>query len=275
MDIAGRSTNSLSAQTARQHTCENHKTNSMTQTSKKTSIFVRLWPAYIVIAGFALAISQGWHTHLTPQSLAENALYLNNLVLENFAMVLSAYILIYIAATAFMVPASALTISGGFLFGLAVGVPATVVGASLGAMVLYWAAKSSLGEVLREKAGPFLGKMEAGFKENALGYMFSLRLIPAVPFAVANIAPGLLGAKFRDFAFSTVFGIIPGTIAYVWLGAAAKGTIIDAAQRGEDLDVAALFKSLAANFLPALIALGAVSLIPIIYKRFSAAKAAT
>lgn len=247
----------------------------MTQTVKKTSIFLRLWPAYIVIAGFALAVTQGWHSYLTPQSLAKNALYLNTLVIENFALVLSAYILIYIAATAFMVPASALTIGGGFLFGLTVGVPATVVGASLGAIILYWAAKSSLGEVLREKAGPFLGKMETGFKENALGYMFSLRLIPAVPFAVANIAPGLLGAKFRDFAFSTVFGIIPGTIAYVWLGAAAKSTILDAAQRGEDLDVAALFKSLAANFLPALIALGVVSLIPIIYKKYSSAKAAT
>lgn len=242
--------------------------------TQKKPILIRLWPTYIIAAGFALAMSQGWHTYLTPQSLAEHAVYLDKLVSENFVLILGAYVVIYIAATAFMVPASALTIGGGFLFGLLVGAPATIVGASLGAMCLYWAASTSLGSVMREKAGPFLGKMETGFKENALGYMFTMRLVPVVPFAVANIAPALLGAKFRDFAISTVFGIIPGTIAYVWLGAAARGTLLDAAQRGESLDAGALFKGLAANFFPALIALGVVSLIPLIYKKIKGPKAA-
>lgn len=239
---------------------------------KETPVLLRLWPLYIIIAGLALAISQGWHTYLRPTSLAENAVYLNTLVTENFVLVLAAYVAIYMLSTAFMIPGSALTISGGFLFGLMVGAPATVIGATLGASILFFATKSSVGEVLKEKAGPFLSKMEAGFKADAIAYMFSLRLIPAVPFAVANIAPGILGAKYRDYAFTTFLGIIPGTVAYTWIGAALQGTLLDAARKaettGQAVDVDGLVGPLVNNFFPALVALGVVSVIPIVYKKF-------
>jgi len=246
--------------------------NIMTLTESELSenskpLLIRLWPLYVILGGLALVISQGWHNYLTPTTLAENAVYLNTLVAENFWLVLVAYVVIYMLATAFMVPASALTISGGFLFGVLVGAPATVIGATLGACILFLATKSSIGAVLKEKAGPFLGKMEKGFNEDAVSYMFSLRLVPAVPFAVANIAPAVLGARFRDYALTTFFGIIPGTVAYVWLGAALKGTLLEAAQSGESIDTGALISATASNFFPALVALGAVSFIPIIYKK--------
>ncbi len=232
------------------------------------SIWVRLWPIYIILAGLALAISQGWHTQLTPAALGENAVYLNGLVQDNFWLVLVAFIVIYAAATAFMVPASALTIGGGFLFGLAIGTPATVIGATAGACILFLAARSSIGAALKSIAGPFLGKMEAGFNENALSYMFTLRLLPIFPFAVVNIAPAVLGAKFRDYFITTLFGIIPGTLAYSWIGAGLRGTLLDAAEAGESVDVGALVSSAASNLIPALVALGVVALMPALYKRF-------
>ncbi len=238
-------------------------------TDKKSKpVWVKLWPLYVIIAGLFLAISQGWHTHLTPQALGENAVYLDNLVKDNFLLVLLAFIGIYIAATAFMVPASALTIGGGFLFGLAIGAPATVTGATIGACTLFMAAKTSIGETLKGIAGPFIGKMEKGFNENALSYLFTLRLIPVVPFAVANIAPAILGAKFRDYFISTALGIIPGTIAYTLIGSGLRGTLLDAAEKGETLDVGALVKAAAGNLAPAFIALAFVAMIPAIYKKF-------
>lgn len=241
-----------------------------TQTSKKPSkpIWIKLWPIYVILLGFAFAISQGWHTYLSPTSLGENAVYLNTLVQENFILVLLAFIAIYVAATVFMVPASALTIGGGFLFGLAVGAPATIVGATIGACLLFLAAKTSIGETLKSVAGPFVGKMEAGFNENALSYLFTLRLIPIFPFAVVNIAPAILGAKFRDFFISTALGIIPGTIAYTWIGAGLRGTLLDAAAAGEAVDVGAVVKAAGANLFPAFCALAFVALIPAIYKKF-------
>jgi len=237
-------------------------------------IWIKLWPLYIILAGLAFAISQGWHNQLSPSALGENAVYLDTLVKENFLLVLLAFIGIYIAATVFMVPASALTIGGGFLFGLGVGAPATVVGATIGACILFVAAKSSIGETLKGIAGPFVGKMEAGFNESPLSYLFTLRLIPVVPFAVANIAPAILGAKFRDYFISTALGIIPGTVAYTWIGAGLRGTLLEAANAGETVNVGGLVKAAATNLGPAFFALAFVALIPAIYKKFFKKKSA-
>ena len=227
-------------------------------------IWIRLWPVYLIIAGLGLAVSQGWHEYLTLQSLSENAVWLDQLVKDNLFLVLIAYIVIYAAATTFIIPGSALTIAGGFLFGLYFGSIGTVIGATVGASILFFAAKTSIGSILREIAGPFLNKMEKGFNEDALSYMFALRLIPLFPFAVVNIAPGLLGAKYRDYLITTFFGIIPGTIAYTWIGAAIKGTLL----AGGEVNI----RALGSNFLPAFVALGVVALIPVVYKKFTGKK---
>ncbi len=229
-------------------------------TDQPKPLWRRLWPVYVILVGLGLALSQGWHEYLTLESLSANASALDAMVRDNFLIVLASYILVYAAATTFMVPGSALTIAGGFLFGLAIGTPATVIGATLGASLLFAASKTSIGAILRDVAGPFLERMRAGFAENPVSYMFALRLIPLFPFAAVNIAPALLGARYRDYVFTTFFGIIPGTLAYTWIGAAVKGTLLD----GGTPDIG----SLAANFAPAFIALGVVSLLPVAYKKF-------
>jgi len=233
-------------------------------TDKPASLWRRLWPVYIILAGLGIALSQGWHELLTLESLSANAASLDAMVRDNFLIVFVSYVAIYAAATTFMVPGSALTIGGGFLFGLALGTPATVIGATLGASILFFASKTSIGSVLRDVAGPFIEKMRAGFAENPVSYMFALRLIPLFPFAAVNIAPGLLGAKYRDYFVTTFFGIIPGTLAYTWIGAAVKGTLLE----GGTPDIG----SLASNFVPAFIALGVVSLLPVAYKKLLAKK---
>jgi uncharacterized membrane protein YdjX (TVP38/TMEM64 family) len=216
-------------------------------------------PLIVLLGGLGFALSQGWHNYLTLESFAENIGWLDAQIASNFLLVLIAFSLVYAAATAFMVPASFLTISGGVLFGLAFGTGATVIGATVGASVLFMAARTSIGESLRSIVGPFLEKMQAGFNEDALSYMFALRLIPAFPFAVVNIAPAILGAKFRDYFITTLFGIIPGTLAYTWIGVAVGDTL----RAGGDVDIA----TLASNFIPAFIALGVVALIPVAYKK--------
>lgn len=236
-------------------------------TKPRKPIWLRLWPVYLILAGLGLALAMGWHDYLTLESLSANAVALDALVRENLFLVLGAYILVYAAATAFMVPGSALTIGGGFLFGLVLGTPATVIGATLGASILFFASKTSLGAVLRDVAGPFLNKMQAGFAENPISYMFALRLIPLFPFSAVNIAPGLLGARYRDYLITTFLGIIPGTLAYTWIGAAVKGTLL----AGGTPDIG----SLAANFLPAFVALGLVALIPVAWKKLFPKKVPT
>ena len=231
-------------------------------------IWIKLWPFYIILAGLAFAISQGWHTQLTPAALGENAAFLDGKLEENFLLVLLAFIGIYIAATAFMVPASVLTVAGGFLFGVWIGAPATVLGATIGACILFTAAKTSIGETLKSIAGPFVGKMEAGFNESPFSYLFSLRLIPIFPFAVVNIAPAILGAKFRDYFITTLFGIIPGTVAYSLIGSGLRGALDEAAKAGKELNFAEFVTNAGKELLPAFFALAIVALIPAIYKKF-------
>jgi uncharacterized membrane protein YdjX (TVP38/TMEM64 family) len=104
--------------------------------------------------------------------------------------------------------------------------------------------------------------------------MFTLRLIPIFPFAVVNIAPAVLGAKFRDYFITTALGIIPGTIAYTLIGSGLRGTLLAAAEKGETANVGALVRDAGANFLPAFLALAFVAMIPAIYKKFFKKKTA-
>lgn len=257
-----------------------------TQNASLASKLKGLWPFALIVAVLAFAMSQGWHNLLTLESIQANIGWVDEQIAANFILVFLVYMLVYAACTAFMIPASFLTIAGGAifgfafsfnLFGLSIGVPlygalATVIGATLGACVLFLIAKTSLGKTLQKIAGPFVEKMEAEFNASPLSYMFTLRLMPLFPFSVVNIAPAILGAKFRDYLFTTFFGIIPGTFAYSWVGAGAAGVIRD--PNISTADASAVISSLGANMFPALLFLGAVSLIPALIKKFSKKNAA-
>ncbi|RIJ14787.1 TVP38/TMEM64 family protein [Henriciella mobilis] len=240
-----------------------------TQADKKpsTSIWIRLWPVYVIALGLVAAWQFGLFSYLSIDTLREQNETLQAFVADNLIIAVLAYILIYAAATVFMLPGALwITISGGLLFGLIGGSAVTVAGATLGASTLFFAARTSIGAAFRERAGRFVKRMEAGFRENAISYMFALRLMPVVPFPVANIAPALLGARYRDYAVTTALGIIPGVVAYTWIGA-SLGATFDAGETENLFDVVK-------NFFPALLALGVVALLPVAYKKIAGRKAA-
>ncbi|HCX68748.1 MAG TPA: hypothetical protein DHK64_14785, partial [Rhodobiaceae bacterium] len=101
------------------------------------------------------------------------------------------------------------TVFGGLL---------TVAGATIGATAIFLAAKTALGDMLREKAGPKLRKLEDGFGKNAFSYMLVLRLVPVFPFFLVNLAPAFLGVPLRTYVAATFVGIIPGTFVFASLG---------------------------------------------------------
>lgn len=234
--------------------------------TKQRPIWIKLWPVYLIAAVMIGAWQFGVFQYLSLETLREQQEVLQGFVANNFALAVAIFVLIYAAATLFMIPGALwITIAGGFLFGLIGGSLATIAGATLGASMLFFAAKTSIGSALRERAGPFMAKMEAGFNENPFSYMFALRLLPVVPFPVANIAPALLGAKYREYVITTAIGIIPGVVAYTWVGSGLGATFA----AGEDPNLAII----ARNMLPALAALGVVALIPVIYKKITGRKA--
>ena len=178
-----------------------------------------------------------------------------------------------------------LTLLGGFLFGWLIGGTTTVFAATIGATILFLVAKTSLGEVLVKKAGPWLEKLSDGFKEDAANYLLFLRLVPVFPFWLINLAPALLGVNLRTFFFGTLIGIIPGTFAFSFLGAGLDSIIARqkqvfhecqqaAAKTGESCEFKLSVGDLVTTeMLTAFVVLGIVALIPVILKKLKQRKA--
>lgn len=154
---------------------------------------------------------------------------------DNYLLAAVSYVLLYVLVVAFSLPGAAvMTLTGGFLFGLFAGTLLTVCGATLGATCIFVAAKTSLGDSLKERAGPWMKKFEEGFQENEISFLFFLRLVPAVPFFIANLLPAFFGVSLFTYAWTTFFGILPGTAVYTSVGTglgeifAQGGSITDA-----------------------------------------------
>lgn len=209
-------------------------------------------------AGFAFDL----HDSLSFETLRNNRAALTDFVAAHSILAVLAFVAVYCVATALSFPgASILTIAGGFLFGGVLGCLWSVVGATLGAIVIFVVARSAFGHALKARAGPFLKRMEAGFQQNALSYMLFLRLVPAFPFFIVNLVPAFLGVSLRDYAIATFVGIIPGGFVYASVGA-GLGSYFDANETPN------LGGVLTPDIVIALVGLALLSLLPIAIKRF-------
>jgi uncharacterized membrane protein YdjX (TVP38/TMEM64 family) len=160
----------------------------------------------------------------------------------NYLGLVAAFIGIYIVIVAFSLPGAAVaSVTGGFLFGLVLGTTFNVIAASLGAAAIFMAARAGLGRSLAAKMDASDGKLKKlkdGLREHEVSVLLLLRLVPAVPFFVANLLPALVGVRFFNFAWTTVLGIIPGAIVFTWIGV-GLGEVFD---RGESPNLSLLWE---------------------------------
>jgi uncharacterized membrane protein YdjX (TVP38/TMEM64 family) len=242
----------------------------------------RRFLAPVVVVGLlALGYALGLHRYFTFEAIAENREVLAAWTREHFVLALLAYIVIYFVAVAVSFPgASILTILAGLLFGWFVGGLAAIVGATLGAVAIFQIARTSFGDVLAKRAGPFMAKLSDGFAKDSFNYLLFLRLVPLFPFWVINIAPALANVKLRTFAITTFIGIIPGTFAFAFVGAGLDSVITaqqtaraaclatkPAADCPFELSASSLVTP---EILIAFAALGVVALIPVVLKKWKA-----
>jgi len=224
----------------------------------------RLLPPLLLLAAVALAFSLGLHEHISIEALREHRSTLNDFVTRHGYVAALTFMAVYALTTMLFLPVGAvLTIVGGFLFGVAFGTLYVVIGATLGATALFVIARSTLGEMFRVSAGPFIGRMERGFRENELSYMLVLRLIPLFPFFVVNVVPAFLGVSLRTYVLGTFFGIIPGTLVFILAGA-GLGSIFD---QGGSFTLESV---LTPEIVAGLVGLSALALLPVAYKRIKA-----
>lgn len=200
---------------------------------------------------------------LSFQTLAENRGRLLELRDAHFGLLAVGFIVVYAAVVAFSLPgATVMTLTGGFLFSTFPGVLFNMTGATLGAIGIFLAARWGLGERLAEKmqtGGGRIQKIKAGIDANQWEMLFLIRLIPVVPFFVANLVPALVGVALLPFAVTTFLGIIPGALVYTSVGA-GLGEVLD---RGETPDLGIIFTP--AILLP-ILGLAALAALPIVLK---------
>lgn len=232
-----------------------------------SSVFRRFLPIGVLVAGLVAFFAFGLNDYVSLDVLKENRQSLLDFVSENAVLASLVFFLVYAVAVAFSIPGGALlTIVGGFMFGIVWGAGLVVLGATIGATCVFLAAKTALGDLMRQKAGPWMSKLEAGFQENATSYLITLRLVPLAPFWLVNLVPAFFGVRLGTFVVTTFFGIIPGTVVYISVGNGLGETL----NRGGEPDLGIIFEP--AILLP-LVGIALLSLVPVIYKKLRARKA--
>ncbi len=180
----------------------------------------RWWPLALLLAALAGSYTLGLQRYLSFEMLAEHRAELAAAVAAHPAMAAAAFALAYVAVVAFSLPGGAvMSMAAGFLFGTVLGTAITVVAATAGACLLFMAARHALADTLAARAGPALEGLRRGLQQDGFWYLLSLRLLPVVPFWLANLAPALLGMRFAPYAAATAIGILPGSTVYVAIGA--------------------------------------------------------
>ena len=237
---------------------------------------VKRWFPLALLLGFLGAFFlSGLHERLTLDELALRYTDLNVFIHENYLAATIVSIGLYMLITASSIPiALLLSVSIGMMFGWAFGTFIIVVGATLGAGILYFIARSLARDFFTRRAGKFLNVMAEGFRKNAVSYMLFLRLAAIFPFSVVNVVPAVLGVSFPVYFWTTALGIIPGTLAYAYAGEGLRSIIAERAQACAN-NVAPCGTPLSASdiitkeMLIAFILLSLVSLLPVVLQKLA------
>lgn len=224
------------------------------------------WMRHAPLAIILLVAVIGYVTlrdHITFDTLRDNREALLAFREAHFLLMTLSFLGVYIIIVAFSLPGAAVaSVTGGFLFGLVFGTAFNVLAASIGAMAIFLAARWGLGQTLAariETSEGTLKRLKEGLHDHEISVLFLMRLVPAVPFFVANLLPALVGVKLVNFAVTTVIGIIPGAIVFTWIGV-GLGEVFD---RGETPDLSLLWEP---QVIGPILGLCALAALPILIK---------
>jgi uncharacterized membrane protein YdjX (TVP38/TMEM64 family) len=221
----------------------------------------RFLPLAVLLLAVIAALGLGLDDYLSFEQLERNRAQLLDFVERNPLLAPLVFMLLYAAVIALSIPGGAiLTMAGGFLFGVVAGTCYVVVAATLGATVVFLVAKTALGDSLRQKAGPAMRRMEAGFRDNALSYLLFLRLIPVFPFWLVNLVPAFLGVPLGTYVVATLIGIIPGSLVYASVGN-GLGAVFEAGGRP---DLGIIFEP---RIILPIVGLAVLAILPVAYKK--------
>lgn len=239
---------------------------------------LRMLPLALLAAATVLVFATGLHRYLSLDALLTYRGKLQAFVAEGQARALASLAGVYIAVVALSIPGSVfLTILAGFLFGTLVGGLLAVVSATIGAILVFVLARTSVGDLLVRRARGRLKTLTDGFRREAFSFLLFLRFLPVVPFWLVNLGAAVSGIPLRTFAAATALGIVPLTFTFATAGAGLDG-VIAAHQREQRACLAAgpgaqceraldLADLVTPRIVIALAVVGVLSLVPVLLRR--------
>ncbi len=227
----------------------------------KTVWIKRFLPLALLLLGMAIIYLSNIYRYFSFDELKNHHQTLKIFLAEHAILTPTLYILVYIVLTALSVPGAIfLTLLGGYLFPQPWSTIYVIFSATCGATVIFLAAKTAFGDSLKKKAGPFLKKMENGFRENAASYLLFLRFVPLFPFWAVNLAPAVFRVSLTTFIWTTLIGITPGSFVLTLAGSGLDKIL----ETEQTFSINAIFNI---QLKIALVLLGLLALLPIVTKK--------
>lgn len=178
-----------------------------------------------LIAGIvALTVAATWTyfdlgQYFSLASLKEQQGALDAYYAQNTGLTITLFFLVYVAVTALSLPGAAImTLAAGAIFGLVTGTILVSFASTIGATLAFLIARFLIGNWVQEKYGERLRKMNDGVEKEGGFYLFALRLVPAFPFFVINLAMALTPIRTWTFYWVSQLGMFAGTVVYVNAG---------------------------------------------------------
>ncbi len=166
----------------------------------------RFWIAVIAVALVIALRMTKFGELLSLDTLREHRGTLVTWVEANKLLASASYVLAYVAVVAFSFPGAAmLTLAGGVLFGAALGTALTVVGATIGATIVFLFARFLLGDRAFDRLGTQYPSLVEGIRENAWSYLLVLRFVPLFPFFLVNLVAAFVGVRLSTYVLTTLF----------------------------------------------------------------------
>jgi uncharacterized membrane protein YdjX (TVP38/TMEM64 family) len=217
---------------------------------KKLLVFA----VFAVLAGLFFYFDLG--KYLTLASLKSNRDALVGFRESHQVAMVAIFIVAYIAQTALSLPGAAiLSLAAGAIFGAVMGTVYVNIGATIGATLAFLATRYLFHDVIENKFGPRLEKINRELETRGLNYLLFLRLVPLFPFFLINLGAGLTRVPLRTFFFGTMIGIIPGSFVFCNAGASLA-------------TITSLNEVATPRVLGSFALLGLFSLVPVLYQKF-------
>ena len=166
--------------------------------------------------GFIIDLITQYHTELL--DFIENKFF-SSLIL---------FTIIYVISIAISLPiGSFLTFIGGYIFGAYYGFFSVIIGATVGALILFMIIKVGILRTIGSihQKSELINKIKFGIDKNIWSYLFFIRFFPIFPFWFVNIAPAILGVRLLPYTVTTFFGIMPGSLSIILIGSGVEDIV--------------------------------------------------